>query len=264
MPFFPFFIYLCKKIQSMKVTLVQSDIIWKDVAANLRLAETLMEEKTDSDMFVLPEMFSTGFVTEPTDDVADTGAVLEWMRSAAARYSAAIVGSVMVKQGSEYFNRMYFVRPDGSFEQYDKRHLFTYGGEHRRYSRGEDKVVVEYLGVRFLLLVCYDLRFPVWSRYETSKEYDAIIYVANWPTSRQEVWNVLLRARAMENQCYVVGVNRVGTDAACEYSGGSVVVSPYGKLIVECGCECGCASGELDMEKLRAFRAKFPVLEDRD
>ena len=146
---------------------------------------------------------------------------------------------------------------------YDKRHLFSYGHEDQFFTPGTQRTIVEYQGVRILLEICYDLRFPVWSR--NRKDYDMIIYVANWPTSRMSVWNTLLRARAIENQCFVAGVNRVGHDPVCDYSGGSMLIDAYGKVVADCGTEqpcCKCA--EIDMERLLAFRKKFPVLDDAD
>ena len=162
-----------------------------------------------------------------------------------------------------FYNRLYFVRPDGSVEHYDKRHLFTYGGEDKHFTRGNRRVVVAWRGVRLLLEVCYDLRFPVWSR--NRGDYDAALYVASWPKSRVEAWSTLLRARAIENQCYVVGVNRIGEDPNCEYCGCSAIIDPYGRTLAECERDKEClAEAELDMEALRAFRAKFPVLRDAD
>ena len=162
-----------------------------------------------------------------------------------------------------HLDNTYIVRPDGTTEYYDKHHLFTFGGEHLRYTAGESRVIVEWRGVRILLLVCYDLRFPVWAR--NRGDYDMILYVASWPVPRVSAWSSLLVARAIENQCYVAGVNRVGTDPACEYSGASVVLDPYGVAIAECerGVECA-ATAEVDLESLAEFRAKFPVLNDAD
>ncbi len=146
---------------------------------------------------------------------------------------------------------------------YDKHHLFTYGKEHLQFTAGQERVVVEWKAVRILLEVCYDLRFPVWSR--NHKDYDMILYVASWPTSRVKAWSTLLKARAIENQCYVAGVNRVGEDPHCQYCGASAIINPYGEEMESCGVDKECAvSADIDMEKLMAFRKKFPVLEDRD
>ena len=248
----------------MKITLLQQDIVWGKPEENVRAAEQAMNARPGSSLYVLPEMFSTGFCTEPEGlaEPADSD-TLRWMCSYAQKHGCAVAGSLAVWEEGKYCNRFYFVFPDGSYRTYDKRHLFTYGGEDRHFTAGRERVIVEYAGVRFLLLVCYDLRFPVWSR--SRKDYDAILYVANWPTSRVEAWLALLRARAIENQCYVAGVNRVGTDPACDYCGGTLCIDPYGKTLAECERgKTGSVTVELDMDSLEAFRQKFPVLEDAD
>ena len=250
----------------MKVAILQRDIIWADPAANVaRADEAIRALPSDVRLIVLPEMFSTGFAIEP-EGIAEPedSETLAWMKEVAARRGCAVAGSVAVGLFEGTFrNRFYFVRPDGNVSYYDKHHLFTYGNEHLSYTAGQERVVVEWGGVRFLLQVCYDLRFPVWSR--NHNDYDCAIYVANWPTPRIEAWNILLHARAIENQCYVVGVNRVGTDPACHYSGGSVVIDPYGRDLAACPRdEESVAVADLDMEALRAFRKKFPVLKDKD
>ena len=160
-------------------------------------------------------------------------------------------------------NRLYFVRPDGCYDHYDKRHLFSFAGETKDYVAGDRRVVVHWGGVNILLQVCYDLRFPVFSR--NRDDYDAIIYVANWPEPRRDVWQTLLRARALENQCFVIGVNRVGSDSACEYMGDSVILNAYGRTIAECAPgKVDTAAALLDMDELCRFRQKFPVLGDSD
>jgi predicted amidohydrolase len=208
-------------------------------------------------------MFSTGFCTLPEGIAESEGLSLDWLKAKAAAMNAAIAGSVATEEQGKYYNRFYFVKPDGSVEYYDKRHLFTYGGEHNHYTAGDKRVVVEWRGVRILLEVCYDLRFPIWSR--NRGDYDMIIYVASWPTPRVEAWKALLVARAIENQCYVAGVNRVGDDPNCTYSGGSSIINPYGRHMAICADNCECeVSAEIDMEALEAFREKFPVLKDAD
>lgn len=248
----------------MKVTVLQRDIVWANPEENRRRCDEVIERNPESDLYILPEMFSTGFCTNP-DGIAENldNETLQWMKSKAAEKSAAIAGSVAVTDGKRYFNRFYFVKPNGSVAFYDKKHLFTYGGEHHRFTAGEERVIVEWKGVRILLQICYDLRFPVWARNRA--DYDMIIYVASWPTPRVAAWSALLVARAIENQCYVAGVNRVGTDPACEYCGGTVVIDPYGKTIAECPMgEESEASALVDMDALEAFREKFPVLNDAD
>lgn len=248
----------------MKITLLQQDISWGNPAENREKAERAMDARPGADLYVLPEMFSTGFCTEPEGlaEPADSG-TLRWMRRYAQVHDCAVAGSVAVQEDGRYYNRFYFVKPDGEVHSYDKKHLFTYGGEDKRFTAGRERVVVEFRGVRVLLQVCYDLRFPVWAR--NRKDYDMILYVASWPTSRVEAWLALLRARAIENQCYVAGVNRVGADPACEYCGGTLVIDPYGQTLAECGRGKACAvTAEVDMEQLEHFRRKFPVLEDAD
>ena len=248
----------------MKISILQQDIVWADVEANIRRADAAVDAMPGSDLYVFPEMFSTGFCTEP-EGVAEyaDGRTLEWMKSKSAEVNAAIAGSIAVDENGRYYNRFYFVKPDGSVFSYDKKHLFTHGGEHQYFTAGDERVVVEYRGVRILLEICYDLRFPVWSR--NHGDYDMILYVASWPTVRLEAWKSLLVARAIENQCYVAGVNRVGNDPANEYSGGSMVIDPYGKVIARCedGVEMA-VSAEIDMDALETFRMKFPVLNDSD
>ena len=188
---------------------------------------------------------------------------MEWMRRTADERGCAIAGSIAVEEKGRYYNRFFFVKPSGQTEWYDKRHLFTYGGEHHTYTPGSQRTVVEWRGMRFLLQVCYDLRFPVWSR--NRGDYDVALYVASWPTPRVEAWKALLRARAIENQCYVVAVNRVGEDPSCQYCGGSAVIDPYGKTLAACEDGCACeAEAVIDIDVLEDFRKKFPVLGDAD
>jgi predicted amidohydrolase len=206
-------------------------------------------------------MFQTGFVTNPKE-VADRGVTLEWMLQLAARMDAAIVGSIIVKEDETYRNRMYFVMPDGGVEWYDKHHLFTIGGEGKHFERGNERRVVMWRGVRFLLEICYDLRFPVWSRQRG--DYDAIIYSALWPTPRRGVWCTLLRARAIENQAYVIGVNRIGDEPTLCYSGDSAIVDYYGRAMVDMADMEGVRTEVLDVDALEAFRHKFDVGRDAD
>lgn len=250
----------------MKITILQTDITWAAPAENRRRAEAAIREMPGADLYVLPEMFSTGFCTDPAGIAERDGETLAWMKQQAALTGAAVAGSVAVEEEGKYYNRLYFVKPDGTEEHYDKRHLFTYGGEHEHYTRGDRRVVVEWQGVRILLQVCYDLRFPVWSRNDRHAPYDLILYVANWPAPRIAVWNTLLTARAIENQCYVAGVNRVGTDPTCHYPGCSALIDPYGRPLTTCHTDGqpGAVTATIDLARLTAFRRKFPVLEDGD
>ena len=254
----------------MKICILQHDIVWALPGENRRRLEEQIEEHPHADLYVLCEMWPTGFATQPDGLAEADGESLRWMQRMARKQDAAIAGSIATEEDGRFYNRFYFVKPDGTEEHYDKHHLFTYGGEDRNFSRGAQRVVTEWRGVRFLLEVCYDLRFPVWSRNRWDEalrqaEYDAILYVANWPKPRIEAWRTLLRARAIENQCYVVGVNRIGEDPNCQYPGASAVIDPYGRTLVECERDEECsAEADIDVEALRAFRKKFPVLADGD
>lgn len=243
-----------------RVAIVQRDIVWRDVERNFQQLETMLAD-VEADVVVLSEMFQTGFVTEP-EGVADDGRTLRWMLIAAKQIDAAIVGSVIVREDGQFFNRLYFVKPTGEVEWYDKHHLFSIGGEAEHFARGMERKVVEWRGVRYLLEICYDLRFPVWSRQRG--DYDAIIYSALWPKPRREVWRTLLRARAIENQAYVVGVNRIGAEPGLEYAGDSTVIDAYGRTVVDLENRESVAVAEMDMDALSLFRGRFNVAVDAD
>ena len=243
-----------------RVAIVQRDIAWNDVDRNLEHLETMLQG-VEADVVVLSEMFQTGFVTDPCGMV-DDGRTLEWMQRMARTIDAAVVGSCTVRVGEEYRNRLYFVTPTGEVEHYDKWHLFSVGGEAEHYSRGNVRKVVEWRGVRYLLAICYDLRFPVWSRQRG--DYDAIIYSALWPSPRRAVWQTLLRARAIENQAYVVGVNRIGNEPTLSYSGDSAVIDYRGVAVAECDSRECVTYAELDVDALNRFRVKFNVSADAD
>lgn len=248
----------------MKATLIQMDIVWGDIAANCTTASRLIDSTPGSDLYVLPEMWSTGFAIKPEGIADEKLESLAWMKKKSAEMNAAICGSVSTRCDDDtYRNRFYFVKPDGETTFYDKRHLFTYGKEHHHFTAGNERVVVEWRGVRFLLQICYDLRFPCFSR--NKGDYDCAIYVASWPTSRIDPWHALLKARAIENQCYVLAVDRIGTDPACEYCGGTEAIDAYGRIVAACPDNEACTiTIDLDMEALSKFRKKFPVLEDGD
>ncbi len=251
-------------MMDIKVAVCQFDIIWEDTRANLQyLTDCLMELEEDTDVLVLPEMFHCGFSMSP-EQVAqiDGGKVLEWMQQMAGLYDIAVIGSVVVKTGDDFVNRLYVVQKE-VVEYYDKRHLFTMGQEHLHYKKGERRLLVEIKGWRFCPLICYDLRFPVWSR-NRDNEYDVLIYVANWPASRREVWNILLKARAIENQSYVIGVNRIGKDASLNYAGDSQVLDAKGQLVSSCQSDSGVFYVNLSKTELNEFRTKFPVWNDGD
>lgn len=254
----------------MKVALLQMDIAWGNPEENVQRAEALRALQPGADLYVLPEMWATGFATSPEGlaEQESQSVALEWMRQTARSYSCAVCGSLAVEvedeHGTSYRNRQYFVTPDGiSF--YDKHHLFTHGHEDEHYTAGQTHTVVNWQGFRFLLLTCYDLRFPVWARYGWAGEYDVIIYVANWPQSRMDAWNVLTHARAIENQSYVIAVNRVGCDASCSYTGGSMMIDPIGRTIATCKNEAEHSLlAILSLSDLQKARARFKVLQDED
>lgn len=246
------------------VTLLQTDIRWAEPQANMERAEQLIDSLPGSDLYVLPEMWATGFATTPTE-VPINDEPLRWMQQMATNHDCAVCGSLaVITTEGEYRNRHYFATPD-SLAYYDKHHLFTYGHEDQYFTPGQEHMVVTWRGVRILLLTCYDLRFPLWSRYGQAGEYDMIVCVANWPESRQQPWRFLTRARAIENQCYLVGVNRVGDDAFCHYRGESLVCDSRGETLVECAANQEEAkSVSLDFTSLAYVRQRFRVLEDRD
>ena len=255
----------------MKVAICQTNILWKDREANREHFSELIEKISNADICILPEMWSTGFAVMPdgaAEKIRDpknqfSCKSVMWMKELAVRKDMAIVGSIAVEENGKYYNRLYFVKPDGTCEYYNKHHLFTYGKEDEHYTAGDRRVVVEFRKFRILLQVCYDLRFPTFSR--NHKDYDMAIYVASWPQSRQSAWDTLLRARAIENQCYLAGVNRIGIDPNCQYAGGSAIIDPYGEtLSAFAQNQQGIAVADLSIESLQAFREKFPVLNDAD
>ena len=252
----------------MRITLLQTDIRWASPEVNRENASRLLSAHHGSDLYVLPEMWTTGFATTPEGIAETDDASLEWMIGKAKEMNAALSGSVAIgefcdKRGTAYHNRHYFVKPDGSYHFYDKRHLFGYGGEDKHFVQGQERVVVEYGGWRWLLLTCYDLRFPVWSRNRL--DYDGIIVVANWPSPRREAWDILTRARAIENQSVVLAVNRVGDDQKCHYNGGTAIIDARGRVLSSCrDDEQGACTAELSMHDLQTFRSKFNVLRDGD
>lgn len=244
------------------VAICQVDMEWENTARNLDRLEPFVAAAA-ADVVVLPEMFATGFklrpavVAEPAD-----GPVVTAMKRWAATYDRAVVGSVVIAEGPQYRNRMFFVKPSGEVAWYDKRHLFRPGGEARDYTPGDRRVVVEYKGFRFLLLICYDLRFPVWSR--NRGDYDAILCSASWADDRREVWRTLLRARAIENQCYMAAVNRVGTDPDANYAGDSAIVDFAGRTLCDAGSEERTMVAALDSEAQALYKERFPAWMDAD
>ncbi|MDZ7810870.1 MAG: amidohydrolase [Arhodomonas sp.] len=247
------------------MSLVQADLAWADPTANHHHLEELLAPLAGStDLVILPEMFATGFTMEPEHhaEPAD-GPSLAWMRRQAARLGAVITGSLAVSEQGRHRNRLYWVRPDGSTEHYDKRHCFRMAGEHEHYAPGQRRLIVELLGWRVCPLICYDLRFPVWSR--NHDDYDLLLYVANWPAVRRTGWQRLLPARAIENLAVVVGVNRVGSDGNDrDYAGDSVALDWLGDPLAECASAEAVRTVTLDPARLQRFRERFPAHLDAD
>lgn len=256
------------KNKIVRVTILQTHIEWVQPKVNMERARRLMMLAPASDIYILPEMWTTGFVNDPdlmSLSALTEGASLEWMKQAASEFGGAVSGSLAVRcDDGSFRNRLYFVRPDGVCDYYDKHHLFAYGGEDKHYEPGSKRVIVKFNGKRILLSTCYDLRFPVWLR--NRDDYDVILITANWPGSRRNVWNTLLSARAIENQCFVVGANRTGNDPICEYTGDSAIIDAKGKCLASAAGikEEQFITADLDFESLEKFRSKFPVLNDRD
>lgn len=264
----------------MKVTLIQSQLFWENREKNLNHFESLIHAiREECQVILLPEMFTTGFSMNPKK-VAEpaNGPTLKWMQQVAKEKNAVVCGSVAVKDRENYFNRLFWVEPGGEFKTYNKRHLFRMGHEDQHYKAGAKKLITTVGEWKFCPLICYDLRFPVWSRNkfkskvksQKSKEegwdYDVLIYVANWPEARTYAWKHLLIARAIENQCYVIGVNRVGKDGnGVNHSGESMVIGPKGEILnsVKSGEAC-VETLELNFETLTEFRKNFPVGKDAD
>lgn len=250
-------------MQNLKITIIQPDIIWENVQANLEKYSALFAEIEKTDVIILPEMFTTGFSINPENlKESMDGNSVQWMKNMAKEKDASVVGSMIIEEDGKIYNRVVWVFPDGKTEFYNKRHLFTMGQEHLNYSPGNQKTVIEFRGWKFCPLVCYDLRFPVWSR--NTDNYDVLIYMANWPSPRRHHWNSLLIARAVENQSYCIGVNRTGTDGAgLKYSGDSCMISPKGfpEFLRE---NENFQTFEISYTELHEYRKNFPFLADRD
>jgi omega-amidase len=255
----------------LHITLIQSHIFWEDSFKNIEhfggVIDTL---SSPTDLIVLPEMFNTGFSINPTRCAETTdGPAIGFLRKKSAGGNRMIVGSIMVEEGSSFFNRLICMLPDGTFVQYDKRHLFRLSEESNIMKNGRARTIVNWKGWNILPLVCYDLRFPVWSRNtwnNGSYAYDLLLYVANWPKSRSGIWKSLLIARAIENQCYVIGLNRIGKDGfGTPHSGNSMIINPDGTILASADEEKPAVlQASLSMDKLRNFRESYPFAPDWD
>jgi predicted amidohydrolase len=249
----------------MKVALIQSSLFWENPKANRNHFEEKINAISEKvDLIVLPEMFSTGFTMNP-EAVFETmlGETIQWLQSLAKAKNSAITGSLVIKENNNFYNRLVFVFPSGDIQFYDKRHLFTLASEDKVYTSGKEKLIVEYQGWKICPLICYDLRFPVFSR--NTENYDLLIYVANWPKARIQAWDILLKARSVENLCYTIGVNRIGLDDNnFEYNGHSQTVDFFGNYVIEPQETEDVFIVELNKEKLVETRNKLGFLNDRD
>jgi len=247
----------------INVTLIQSDIIWEDRISNLKKYQEKINQIESTDLIILPEMFTTGFSMSPKGISENmNGETIQWMKQNAHKMNSAICGSIIIEEDSKYFNRFIWVNPDGSIHHYDKRHLFSFAGENENYTPGNEKIIIEYKGWKICPLICYDLRFPVWSR--NSEDYDLLIYVANWPDKRKSAWKSLLTARAIENQCYVIGINRVGEDSKNYYSGDSSLINALGETLYTNSHIEETYSNTISKYDLNKIRTQLPFLNDKD
>lgn len=249
----------------LRITMVQAHLAWEDVQQNLdHFTELLETIKKPTDLVLLPEMFTTGFSMQ-AEKLAEeaSGPTASWMLSQAQKLNAAIAGSIILKEAGHYYNRLLFVKPDGTFTSYDKRHLFTLAGEHKAYTPGEKNITIEWKGWKLRPQICYDLRFPVWSR--NTDDYDLLFYVANWPRPRRNAWMTLLAARAVENQAYCIGINRVGLDKkGHQYTGDSSAYDYSGELLTQITDQETCVTIQLDHQAQMDFRQQLNFLTDRD
>ncbi|HPI55122.1 MAG TPA: amidohydrolase [Chitinophagaceae bacterium] len=254
-------------MSTLTVSLIQSDLRWEQQEANLQQLQQKMNAIAEpSELIILPEMFTTGFSMQP-EGKADTmdGASIQWMQKMAAQRKAIVTGSIMIQEGPQFYNRLIWMQPNGVFGTYDKRHLFSYAGEHNHFTAGQKRFIGQLKGWKICTQICYDLRFPVWNRLQTANEYDVLMIVANWPSTRIAAWDTLLRARAIENQCYVIAVNRVGQDEnGLEYPGHSSVIAPTGEIMYMGKNTEEVKTITLQKELVQQTRERFPFANDKD
>ncbi len=254
-------------MSSLTITTIQTNLHWEDKAANLQMLEQkIFSVKEKTEIIVLPEMFSTAFSMQP-EKFAETmdGDTVSWMKRIASEKKIILTGSIIIKENGHYFNRLIWMLPTGQYGMYDKRHRFAFAGEDEYYTAGTKRLVASVKGWKINLQVCYDLRFPVWARQASAAEYDVLIYVANWPERRSTAWKTLLQARAIENQCYVVGVNRVGNDGnGIFHSGNSMIIDPLGEILYHKKDEEDIFTLTLSKDNLQTIRQKFPFWKDAD
>lgn len=253
-------------MQDLTVTILQCELAWEDPAANLAFFDNRLEQSIEqTDLVVLPEMFTTGFSMNARELAQDMdGSAVAWIQEASARHQVDITGSMIIREGQRYYNRLIWAKPDGTLQTYDKRHLFRMSGEHEVYSAGSQTITVGLKGWNIRPFVCYDLRFPAWTR-NVKKQYDLAVFVANWPAPRSMHWTTLLKARAIENQCYVIGVNRVGTDGnGLPYDGNSSIIDPMGTVLYQQKDTPVIHTAKLTFDTLTSYRKSFPAWMDAD
>jgi len=265
-------------MSKLTVTLVQSNLYWEDKSANLQvLEEKIRSVKERTELVILPEMFNTGFSMNP-EKLAEPmdGNTVQWMKRISNQKNIILTGSLIIEEDGQYYNRLIWMLPNGDFGIYDKRHRFAFGGEDQQFAAGNKRLIASAKKWKINLMVCYDLRFPVWARQqggmnlgepgtENGFEYDLLIYVANWPERRMQAWNTLLQARAIENQCYTIGVNRVGNDGnEIHYNGNSMIVDPLGEILYQKSGEEDVFTYTFEKKKLEEVRSKFPFWRDAD
>jgi omega-amidase len=254
-------------MSSLTITLIQTNLFWENKKANLEMLQQKIEGiKEKTEIVILPEMFTTGFSMKP-ELFAETmdGETVQWMEKTAAKKKIILTGSVIIEEDGKYFNRLIWMLPNGEYGMYDKRHLFAFADEHAHYTAGNKKLIASVKGWKINLQICYDLRFPVWTRQDSENRYDLLINVANWPEKRNIAWQTLLRARAIENQCFVAGVNCTGEDGnKIYYSGESMLIDPTGEIIYQKKKEEDIFTTTLQKEKITETRERFPFWKDAD
>lgn len=249
----------------LKLSLIQTDLVWENPKANQEKFSLLISKLEETDLIILPETFNTGFSMD-SKKLAEKmdGSTITWMRNEAQKVNSVICGSLIIEENSKYYNRFIWMKPDGTIQHYDKRHLFRMGEEHKSFTNGTDKLIINYKGWKICPMICYDLRFPVWSRNQ--EQYDLLIYVANWPEVRINAWEKLLYARAIENQCYVAAANRIGVDGVgVNCTGNSMLIDPKGDVIYKAKDQMEAINtSSISLSELHDFRKKFPVAMDAD
>jgi predicted amidohydrolase len=254
-------------MSSLNVCIIQSSLHWENHQANLKMFEEKIEQvKAGTELVVLPEMFTTGFSMNPTQLAEEMNdKTIEWMKRIAIEKRIVLTGSIIIIENKQYFNRLIWMLPNGEFGIYDKHHLFSYAEEDKHFSAGNKRLITSVKGIKINTQVCYDLRFPIWSRLATENEYDILLYVANWPARRSHAWKTLLQARAIENQCFVIACNRVGEDGnEIKYSGDSCIINPLGEIVISKENDEGFLYYTIQKSEIETIRNQFPFAKDKD